>query len=140
MAAAAARHAASKKRQEKLAEKRELEEERLNAKFANWLRDFDKDDSGTISRDELKHLLAHLNPDSPPTEEILDMLTKQLGNGSAPKQVNACVVRYEAYLKLGPQIDKAFDKFDKDGTGMLEKEVRSQRRHSLRRLRHVAPA
>ena len=132
MAAQAARLSMKKKRQAALEQKHHEAENSLKEKFEDWVTKSDKEQDSTIGKTELQSLLTELHPDRPPSDEHIDLLMKHLGTGATAKQLHHVVNRYEAYASLGPKMDDAFDRFDKDGSGKLEKEVNAPPTHPLR--------
>ena len=46
-------------------------------KVNEWFKTFDKNHSGVLERDQLRELLIHLNPSTPPDESALDLLMEK---------------------------------------------------------------
>ena len=66
-----------KKRADILKKKREEREIALKEQVNGWFAKFDTDHSGSLDRDELRQLLAFVQPNHPPTEAALDFLLEK---------------------------------------------------------------
>ena len=121
----------------KLAQLRAREEERkvrLHAEVDAWFRQFDFNQDGKLQRDELAHLLKHLEPDRPPTEEVIDFLMEKATaietysmtiagdkNGSVSwHDARKTVETYHDYCKDQRYLDAIFKRFDADDSGFLD--------------------
>jgi len=73
MSMAAVRHAAARKRSERLEEKRAAREAELNRNIQVWF-SFDKTKTGELNKDELRALLTHLEPRKTISDMHIDIL------------------------------------------------------------------
>jgi Ca2+-binding EF-hand superfamily protein len=123
VAAQNARRKAAENRRVELEERKRLREAETEKKLSDWFAKYDSDGDGQMTREEVRQLLCHLEPEHTVTDEQLDLLCHALGeDGLGDKnEVKKCVTRFQAYVTLGPQIDAAFGRFDVDGSGKLEK-------------------
>eukprot|EP01047_Picozoa_sp_COSAG01_P080074 COSAG01_NODE_15426_length_1338_cov_1.929782_2_plen_204_part_00 len=139
MAAAASSRKLVRQRREKAERMREMEIERTRSELqqvGEWFRKFDKDGSNTLDREELSQLLSHLVPDYAPDEAALNLLMEKAvdvqgkdeqvctwdTHGITRAAVRLVVTKYLAYLKEQKYLDKIFEKFDTDKSGLLEKQ------------------
>lgn len=128
----AAAVAVARKRKQELEKQRVREKALKDAKVNAWFNSFDKNKSGVLEREQLKELLIHLNPSSPPDDAALDLLMTKAtaidttGDGVADTKGisrSACeqvVSKYEAYLSQQSVLDGIFDEFDTNKSGVLE--------------------
>mmetsp|Transcript_15806 Transcript_15806/g.40112 ORF Transcript_15806/g.40112 Transcript_15806/m.40112 type:complete len:209 (-) Transcript_15806:96-722(-) len=106
----------------------------IESQLQGWMEQFDVDKNNRLDREELSRLLTHLQPDYPPTSEMLDHLcvkaseirnhtTTIAGRADASipwHDVRATVVRYLDYCKEQKFLDRVFQIFDPDGSNSLE--------------------
>ena len=109
-------------------------EAELQSQVGEWFEQFDEDGNRQLDRSELRKLLAHLHPDSPPAEEALDyLITKATqivspsltiegtSDGMIPWDAAVkTVTRYSSYLKHKRSLDALMQRFDTDNSGKLE--------------------
>jgi len=119
----------------------------MKAELRDWFGRFDDNNDGRLQRDELRALLTHLEPESPPDEATLDMLIVKATsiesssltirgnkNGSVDwHAVQETVLRFRDHVREKGFLDGIFDRFDADGSGHFDKE------ELMPLLRSVAP-
>ena len=122
--AGAARRIQNQKRSDAMRAKKKQREEELKAQVEGWFDKFDVDNSQTLERDELKQLLTHLNPDCPPDESILKLLMSKNRESTAgvitKENVVRTVQKFNTYLRDKETLDRLFEQFDNDRSGVLE--------------------
>ena len=121
----------------KLAQLRQQEEERrekLAAEIDSWFKQFDFNQDGKLQREELRALLAHLEPERPATEENLDFLLEKATaietytmriagdkNGAVSwHEARKTVELYHEYCRDQKYLDSVFERFDYDKNGTLD--------------------
>ncbi|KAL1499916.1 hypothetical protein AB1Y20_012598 [Prymnesium parvum] len=116
------------------ARKRKLKQQKLEhqRRVKAWFAKFDVNHSGVLEREQLRQLLLHLNPASPPDDAALDLLMEKAvaidttGDGQADtrgiSQASAeeVVHKYSSYLAEKSALDGVFEEFDTNKTGQLE--------------------
>ncbi|KAK7237920.1 stress-induced-phosphoprotein [Aureococcus anophagefferens] len=141
MAIARAKRAAKKRRlelQKLKEEKRMRDEEEVDM----WLEKYDVNRDLSLQREELRKLLAELEPEAAPTDVAMDYVWTiaealhkehdpaepetphggEIEEGVPRWKVRRVVARYREYLKRSKFLDEVFDRFDYDKSGKLEVE------------------
>jgi len=88
-----------------------------------WFDKHDADGSGTLSREELRNLLAEMRPEEPPTEGALDLLLAMCGEAATevPRTMLLDVTgRYTAFLEEKQALNRFLKQLDTNGSGRIE--------------------
>ena len=126
--------AKANRRMKALRERDAKRQEALKLQLEEWFDKFDTNKDGKFQREELRELLTFIMPDTPPTEENLDMLIEKAtevntsslkikGNkdGTVTRQyLQATVMRYKDHLSQQRYLDRIFDEYDTDHNGAFD--------------------
>uniref|UniRef100_A0A7S2JL67 EF-hand domain-containing protein n=1 Tax=Haptolina brevifila TaxID=156173 RepID=A0A7S2JL67_9EUKA len=97
--------------------------EHVTAKVTEWLESHPTEQEGVINRNELNQLLSHV-ADREPSDSIIDLAMRRpeviLGRIPTSAAAEVCG-RMCAYIQEHVIIDPIFAKFDRDGSGGLDR-------------------
>ncbi|KAH8068627.1 hypothetical protein JL721_6483 [Aureococcus anophagefferens] len=140
MAIARAKRAAKRRLElQKLKEEKRMRDEE---EVDMWLEKYDVNRDLSLQREELRKLLAELEPEAAPTDVAMDYVWTiaealhkehdpaepetphggEVEEGVPRWKVRRVVARYREYLKRSKFLDEVFDRFDYDKSGKLEVE------------------
>ena len=127
--ALAARHMArnkKKSRRQQLEEAKAYQAGLEEQKLQQWLEKYDRDQDGGLDKDEFAELVKGLDETEDVDQEAIDKLfAKAQGGKDVDKdnkeQIKEAVMRYKEYLAHHEYLDQVMRKFDKDGSGALDK-------------------
>ena len=88
-----------------------------------WFSKYDRDASGILEHEEMRHFLTDFMPSAPPpTDAAIEALLSTFPSGVGMEEILAASIRYEAYVIDRERMDQAFKALDIDGSGLLERE------------------
>jgi Ca2+-binding EF-hand superfamily protein len=113
----------------------EVEAENYRKKCRKILQQYDTDNSGKLSKDQMIKLLTDLDSSTPagtpPSEEELEFVIKSadytgsflgFADGSIDaEEIESAIVAWQTYTSKRSEIDEVFAKFDVSKTGQLDK-------------------